>query len=74
MIVSNLQPFFSLRLISHADSGRPHDPLAAELLVDRGSPLKRGHNMWDLSPPLGRAEVEEDFRLVAAEFKQSFQV
>jgi hypothetical protein len=29
--------------------------------------------MWDLSPPLGRANVD-DFSAVAAEFKNSFQV
>jgi hypothetical protein len=29
--------------------------------------------MWDLSPPLGRANVD-DFSVVAAEFKHSFKV
>ena len=48
------------------------DP-AEEDVASRISPLKRGLNMWDLSPPLGRANVEE-FSAVAAEFKNSFQV
>jgi hypothetical protein len=44
-----------------------------EDLVSRGSLLKRGLNMWDLSPPMDRVHVQ-DFRLEAAEFKESFQV
>ena len=45
--------------------------MAEHLDVGRASPLRKASNTWDLSPQLNRARENEEFSVVAEEFKAS---
>jgi len=47
--------------------------MAEEMELGRSSPLKKASNTWDLSPQLDRAVENNDFAVVAEEFKASIE-